>query len=429
MTPFRDSSTATPSRLSIVWWIVLGLAVVLYYFRFRIGAAGPEGITAVYLMSPDASAGACLMRGERLATCATAFPYPPLFALLAVPFTFLPMWAKNLAWYAVLVSATYGCFRICETLTIRAFAVTRNELAWLRAFSIVLTLKFVLSVFENHAYDAVVFFFILVGLYGLWENKTLPAASGLAAAVALKATPLLMLLYAAWLRKWKVFALGAGLCALLSLLPDLLFTANYPGHGFLWTWVVDVAVGGLLGTSPDAYGPLVWSVNFPNTFLNQSLKGSIFGIVHERLGADFAAHARMILYAVYLVYGLAVLALLLLSAKVEGALLWGASVILISMVLLSPVSSKSHFIVLLLPHMAIVAYLMKHREAWRAVVPLLCASFALNTLTSRVFMGRELSNQMMSLGCITLGTLLLLAAVAVIVFRSRGAVQPNEAVT
>ena len=415
MTPFRDSSAAMPSRSSIIWWAVLGLAVILYYFRFRIGSAGPEGITAMYLMSPDASAGACLMRGERLATCAPAFPYPPLFALLAVPFTFLPMWAKNLAWYGVLVGATFGCFRICETLTIRAFGVTRDELAWLRVFSIVLTLKFVLSVFENHAYDAVVFFFILVGLYGLSENKTFTAASGLAAAVALKATPLLMLLYALWLRKWKVFALGAGLCALLSLLPDLLFTANYPGHGFLWTWVVEVAVGGLLGTSPEAYGPLVMDVSV----LNQSLKGFVFGIVHERLGADFATHARMILYAVYLVYGLAVLAVLLLSAKIEGALLWGASVILISMLLLSPVSSKSHFVVLLLPHMAIVAYLIKHREAWRAVVPLLCASFALNTLTSRVFMGRQLSNQMLSLGCVTLGTLLLLAVVAVIVLQSR----------
>jgi hypothetical protein len=420
MTPSHGSSTAAPSRLSIVWWAVLGLAVVLYYFRFRIGTAGPEGITAVYLMSPDASAGACLMRGERLATCATGFPYPPLFALLAVPFTFLPMWAKNLAWYGVLVGATYGCFRICETLTIRAFGVTRGELAWLRAFSIVLTLKFVLSVFENHAYDAVVFFFVLVGLYGLSENKTFTAASGLAAAVALKATPLLMLLYALWLRKWKVFALGACLCALLSLLPDLFFTANYPGYGYLWTWVVDIAVGGLLGTTPDTYFPMTKDAHY----LNQSLKSVVLGMMDGRAGPDLAAHKRTIVHLVYLVYGVAVLAVLLLAAKVEGALLWGASVILISMVLLSPVSSKSHFVVLLLPHMAIVAYLIKHREARRAVVPLLCASFALNTLTSRVFMGRELSNHMLSAGCITLGTLLLLAVVAVIVLQSRKVVQP-----
>jgi hypothetical protein len=330
------------------------------------------------------------------------------------------MWARNVVWYGVLVSATYGCFRICEMLALTTFQVARAELFRLRLFSVLLSLKFVLSVFENQAYDALVFFFILAGLYGLSQNRTFAAATGLAAATALKPTPALMLLYALFLRKWKVFALGVGVWVALSLLPDVFFTPNQPGSGFLRTWIVDVAIGGLLGTSPEAYYPLSKDVSL----LNQSLKGFVFGIVHGRLGADFAAHARMILYVVYLVYGLAALAVLLLAAKVEGALLWGASVILISMLLLSPVSSKSHFVVLLLPHMAIVAYLIRHREAWRAVVPLLCTSFVLNTLTSKLFMGRELSNQMLSRGCITLGTLLLLAVVAVIVLQSRKAAKP-----
>jgi hypothetical protein len=265
-----------------------------------------------------------------------------------------------------------------------------------------------------------VFFFILVGLYGLSQNRTLAAATSLAAATALKPTPALMLLYALFLRKWKIFALSVGAWLALSLLPDVFFTPNKPGPGFLQTWIMDVAIGGLLGTSPDAYYPLLKDVGL----LNQSLKGFVFNIVHGRLDPEFAAHARRILYAVYLVYGLAALAVLLLAAKVEGALLWGASVILISMLLLSPVSSKSHFVVLLLPHMAITAYLIRHREAWRAVVPLLCASFALNTLTSKLFMGRELSNQMLASGCVTLGTLLLLAVVAVIVLQSRKAAKP-----
>ena len=295
----------------MIAWIALALAVVLYYFRFRVSTVSPEGMMSVYLMSADASAGACLMRGERLAACSTAFPYPPLFALLAVPFAFLPMWAKNLAWYSVLVGATYGCFRICETLTVKDLGATRDELMWLRVLSVLLTLRFVLAVFENHAYDVLVFFFVLVGLYGLSENKTFPAASGLAAAVALKATPLLMLLYALWLRKWKVFAWAAGLCALLSLLPDLFFTASYPGYGFLWTWITDVAIGGLLGTTPDTYFPLMKEVNY----LNQSLKSIVLAMMDGRVSPDLAAHKRTIVYLVYLLYGLAALAVLIRSAK------------------------------------------------------------------------------------------------------------------
>jgi hypothetical protein len=215
--------------------------------------------------------------------------------------------------------------------------------------------------------------------------------------------------------------LGVGLCALLSLLPDLFFTANYSGYGFLWTWIVDVAVGGLLGTTPDTYYPIMQEV----TYMNQSLKSVVLGMLDGRAGPELAAHKRTIVYFVYLVYGLAALAVLIRSVKAEGALLWGGSIVVISMVLLSPVSSKSHFVVLLLPHMAIMAYLIKHREARRVAVPLLCASFALNTLSSRAVIGRDLSIALQSFGCIAIGTLLLLAVVAVIVFRDRGVAKPR----
>jgi hypothetical protein len=386
--------------------------IVLYFFRF---AEYDWGMIPTF--SP---VGDCMMRGEHLATCAHAFPYPPLFALLMVPLTYLPMWARNVIWYGVLLSTTYGCFRICEFLAVKAFQVAREELFWLRLFSVLLSLKFVLSVFENQAYDSLVFFFMLVGLLGLSQNRNFAAATGLAAATALKPPPALMLLYALFLRKWKVFALGVGVWLVLSLLPDLFFTPQRPGPGYLQTWVIEVAIGGLLGTSPDAYYPLLKHVGL----LNQSLKNFVFNIMHGQSDADIAAHARMVLYGVYLAYGLVALAVLLLAARLENALLWGASVVLISMLLLSPVSSKSHFVVLLLPHMAIVAHLIRHREAWGAVVPILGASFALNTLTSKLFVGRELSNEMLSRGCITLGTLLLLAAVAVIVLQSRKAEKP-----
>ena len=411
MTEPRPLAAAPAPGYSRATWIVLGLAVVLYYFRFRVDTVVPDAMMSLYLMSPDASAGACLMKGERLAACSTAFPYPPLFALLTVPFTFLPMEARNIAWYAVLVAATYGCFRICEALVLAAFRVTREELTWVRVLSTLLSLKFVLSVLENQAYDVLVFFFILVGLQGLARDRTAAAASGLGTAVALKPTPLIMLAYALWLRNWKVFALGTGVCVLLSLLPDLLFRANYPGHGYLWTWVRDVAIGGVLGTTPDIYYPLMKEVNF----LNQSLKSLVFMTLD---GTGLAAHKRAILYGVYGVYAAVALAILIRSAKAEGALLWGASIGVISMVLLSPVSSKSHFVVLLLPHMAIVAYLVKHPEARRAVVPLLCASFFLNSLVTRHVVGRGLAILMQSYGCITFGTLLLLAAVAVAVNQS-----------
>jgi hypothetical protein len=420
MTPSHDSAGATPAaRYSILAWIVVGLALVLYYPQFSTGYGG----TAIFLLAGD-----CLLQGERLSACSPGYSYPPFFALFMVPLSILPLWAGKLGWYGVVIGATYGSFRICETLTVRAFELTQKDLVWVRLFTLVLSLKFMLAVFANQAYDVVVLFFLLVGLYGLSENKTLLGAFGLAAAAALKATPLLMLLYPLLHRKWKLFALGVALCAVLSFLPDVLFPPSPPNAGYLRTWLVGFAGGGLFGTRPEeGYAQFFQGADH----LNQSLKTFVYRLVDPRNlpWGDYTGQAQVILYGVYFIYCLAALAIILRSAKMAGVHLWGASVVVISMLMLSPISSKTHFIVLLLPHMAIVAYLLKHREAWALAVPLLCASFALNTLASRALLGRELSNWLLTYGSITIGTLLLLAVMAVIVFRSRVAAQPNKAVT
>jgi alpha-1,2-mannosyltransferase len=419
MAPPREPATAAGNagRYSLVTWAVLSLVIAGLYFSFSISYGG----TGIFLQAGD-----CMLRGEPLSKCSLGYAYPPFFALFMVPLSLLPYWAGNLAWYAVLIASTYGCFWICETLTIKAFGLTQRELFWVRLFTVILSLKFVLAVIGNQAYDGFVFFFLLVGLYGLSENRTFLSAFGLAVAAALKATPLLMLLYPLLLRKWGLFALGAALCVGLSFLPDLLLAPNDPNAGYLRTWLVEVAGGGLLGSRP-AEGYEIFFQG--STYFNQSLKASIYRLVDPRNvpWRDLSANAQTILYVVYAVYCLAALAIVLRAQKMEGAHLWAGSVVVISMLMLSPISSKSHFVVLLLPHMVITAYLLKHRELWTTAVPLVCASFLLNVLASRGPMGRALSVKAMTLGSITIATLLLLVVVAVIVVRRRGQPRPAAA--
>jgi hypothetical protein len=418
LTPTQDSAAAaSPGRYSAITWAVIGLALVLYYPTFSTGYGG----TAIFLLAGD-----CMLQGQPLAACSPGYSYPPLLAFFMIPLSLLPLWAGKLAWYGVVIATTYGCFRICESLTIGSFGVTRKELMWVRLFTVILSFKFVMAVFANQAYDSLVFFFLLVGLYGLSENRTFLGAFGLAAATALKATPLLMLLYPLLHRKWKLFALGVALCAGLSLLPDVLFPPSPPNAGYLRTWLEGFAGGGLFGTRPaEGYAQFFQG----SDHLNQSLKTFVYRLVDPRdlPWGDFTGQAQVILYAVYFVYCLTALAIILRSAKMEGAHLWGASVVVISMLMLSPISSKSHFVALLLPHMAIVAYLLKHREVWARAVPLLCASYVLNLLASRGVTGRALSAKMLSLGSITIATLLLLAVVAVIVFGRRKGPGPVSA--
>jgi hypothetical protein len=88
-----------------------------------------------------------------------------------------------------------------------------------------------------------------------------------------------------------------------------------------------------------------------------------------------------------------------------------ASVLLTGMVLLSPMSSKSHFIVLLLPNLLVLGALFRFPSLRKGGATLLGASFALNSLTSRSLVSDRLSDTFLSLGCITVGTIVLAMSV------------------
>lgn len=382
------------------------VAVCLYYFRFRMH---PDGMT----LYPNGAS--CLMRGEPLIACAPGFTYPPFFAFVMIPFTFLPLWGRILVWYVVSLMAAYGSYKVCEVLTAKAFHMTAGELPWLRLFSLALTIKLILSVFENQAYDGLVFFLVLVGLYGVANEKTILASVGFATATALKATPILFFVYLLFLRKWKILVLSIALFMMASLLPDVLFPSKDPQTSHFHRWIAEVGGGGLFGSRLELYPPFWQGANH----LNQSLRSFVFRIVDGREGADFSTDSRTFLYIVYVIYVVAAGSIVIRSAKLEASYVWGGSVVLISMLLLSPMSSKSHFVVLLLPYMTVVACLIKNKSMWKSALPLLAGSFLLNTLTAKTLIGRELSNRLLAMGCVTLGTLSLLAVIGLLVFRSR----------
>lgn len=407
----QSHSIGSFRRMSLPAWCSTTVAIAgfvgvcLYYFRFRMH---PDGM----ILYPNGAS--CLLQGEPLIACAPGFTYPPFFAFVMIPFTFLPLWGRIVAWYAVSLAAAYGSYKLCEVMIVKAFHLTSDELPWLRVLSLALTIKLILSVFENQAYDGLVFVLVLIGLFGVTHEKTFLASVGFATATALKATPILFFVYLLFLRKWKILALTVVLFLVASLLPDVLFPPKDPHTSHFQRWIAEVGGGGLFGSRLELYPPFWQGANH----LNQSLRSFVFRIVDGREGVDFSANNKTLLYIVYVIYTVAASMIVIRSAKLEGTYVWGGSVVLISMLLLSPMSSKSHFVVLLLPYMAVVACLIKNRQLWKATIPLLAGSFVLNSLTAKSLIGRELSNSLLAMGCVTLGTLLLLAVIAILVFRS-----------
>lgn len=387
--------------------LLILVIAVLYYPRFIKRPAG---------MTDFPFAANCMLHEEVMKTCAPIYTYPPVFAFFMIPFVPLPMGLRNVLWYAILVGATVASFRLCERLTLRTLPapLQGNELRAFRILALLLSLKFILSVFENQAYDVVVLLCVLVGLEGLTAGKDFRASAGFALGAALKATPLLFLPYLLLRRSWKPFLYCVVLYAGLSLLPDVFFTPKGASSGYFGAWLQEIAGGAFLKKA----GTQWWEgVNI----LNQALRTPVYRLT---LAAGAQNHFPAIIFAVHLAYILAVAALLVLSARIEKPHALDGSVLVVSMLLLSPMSSKSHFVVLMLPYAVSAAYLVAEPRLRRVGGILLGASFALNTLTSRGIIGDRLSTLALSAGCVAIGTLILLFFMGYVILDRRN--QPSR---
>lgn len=381
----------------------IGLVIfaVAYFHRF---AKDPTGVT----LYPDAAQ--CLLHHELIPQCAQAFTYPPAFAFMMIPFVPLPLWARNLIWYAVTWAALVIVWRGAVMLCLRLCGGgwSERELAILRVTSAILSLKFILAVFENQAYDLLALAFIVGGLCAIAGGRTAGAAS-LAVGAAIKATPLIFLPWLIITRRYVAAAVFVIVFAAASLLPDIVLPPANAAHGHLVTWVQGVAGASLR----NAVGPDTFAFWSGSNLLNHSLRGAVARLIDER--ADPALF-KAVLYATWLVFAAALGALLLKSPRrddftgVDGALL------LIGMLMLSPMTSRSHYVALLLPFMVLTAVAVKDRGARAVLVPLLALSFVLTTVSSNDLVGQRVTEWSYFYSLMPLGALVLMAGLGALVW-------------
>ncbi len=130
-------------------WLLMIVAAAAYYPRFVKLPAG---------METHPQAAACLWHGQVLQVCDPGFTYPPVFALVMLPFVPMPLLLRDLVWYGVTLAATLGVFKLSEHIAVKSLAapLMRAELFWLLLFALLLSAKLILAVFESQAYDALV---------------------------------------------------------------------------------------------------------------------------------------------------------------------------------------------------------------------------------------------------------------------------------
>jgi alpha-1,2-mannosyltransferase len=383
-------------------WIALVVASVAYYRRYL----SPQD--AGMLLYPQAAQ--CLIDNKIMQVCAGAFTYPPGFAFVMTPFAGMPMGLRLIVWYVITIGATVGAYKLSEKLAARLFVEPFGlvEQGWERILALVLSIKFALAVLENQAYDTLSLVFVMLGLAGLANRREAIGGAAIGLAAAIKATPLIFLPYLIVKRRFVAAATFTAAYLLLSFAPDIVFTPVGASEGYFAAWLHHIAGASLFNAEAAQFN--FWS---GANSLNHSLRGAVSLQINEVTQAGLF---KAVWYGVDLAFIALCAALIMLRKERPGLLAIDASILLIATLMLSPMTSRSHYVVLIVPYVTLSMVVLRDQATkWIGIV-VLAASFILLTATSNDVVGKAMSDWAYFHSFLVLGALSLLIYIAVIVW-------------
>jgi hypothetical protein len=325
---------------------------------------------------------------------------------------------QNLIWYALTLGGLVGCLTFSAQLAQRLSTVnwTPDERYWLYAIGTLVSLKFVFAAIASQNYDVIVVLLILVGLVLLAEDRRISSVwAGIAfgCAAALKATPLLFLPYLLFKRHYSAAGAMTVAVVVASTLPDLAFTYGRRASegSYLLAWLHQVATPALMGEIHDSPRTF-WGAMNSN---NNSLRGLVGMFI-----PDYVSSFKTTLYTVYAVYVLIVGFLIKRSYYSRPSLTIDGALLLISMLMLSPMSSESHYVALMLAVFSVTAIWLKGDAVLGQFVGyFLIVSFLLINAAARDIVGMTITTWAKDHRLLVIDVLLFLVPFAWFVFKSQ----------
>jgi hypothetical protein len=339
----------------------------------------------------------------------TPYLYPPLLAELLVPLAFLPLPMAAYLWFLINATALIAALRMSVKLALgnepktagasqdeksgkNPLAPRRSQQIFACSMSLLILLRFVLDNFDYGQVNLLVTALAVAHLYFWRQDKKVLAAVALAFAVGLKITPVLLVIFHIAKLRLKYAIACLGLIAALIMLSFLPFGSR-AGQAFdqFFNRTVNNGQGFNLAYSG-----------------NQSLQGA----VHRMLGRSEVENPSL---PESRAIAIGFLALAFIAAVVRKNELTASLPFYCLIVLLSPLSWKQHFVILLLPITFLVSQSMrKAAELIRNLSPAtLCLIFAVFNLTSPKIIGTAAAewsdeHSLVFAGALTLFIVLLL---------------------
>jgi hypothetical protein len=356
--PLSEAPVEAKSRPTFSW-----LPYVLVMIPIAIGMSWPAWRrSTVEWTTVFVEAARRLLKAENI-FWANRYVYPPFSAWAAIPFTWLSDKASRLAFYLLSLACLCLMTRLAWDLsggrTDRSSSKSAKAEHATFLLACAIAIKFALNALSHLQTDLVVDALLMLGLLALTQLRFIVAGICWGLSAAFKGPPLLMVVYLLWRKKFGAAIVMLAVAIGVNLLPNLVST---PAGGGLWLtqWINSYAKPFGRNDTPGN-----WYNNIRN---NQSIAGAVnrwIATTPTKDRAGVKATPRKPPPSPLMLKGVTMGANLAVFAFTLAALLIGSrktapphgiarqvlecSMFFMLTLLLSPMTSRTHFGILILP--------------------------------------------------------------------------------
>jgi hypothetical protein len=341
--------------------------------------------------------------------------YPPFFAFLNIPLTFLPEWLVIVLWaLASVVLLGWSMAAFYSGMTGRPFFSLPAKTRWVVCFfATLMTARFIILHLRFGQSNIFVLALVVLGLRWVTSNQRARGGVAIALSMVVKLTTLPFGFWFLARRSGRVL-LGMLLGGLLGVLLPALVIGFEKDVSYHREWIERVALSNAPGTGNWASnGNISLRAQADRFFLKVDAfqyKGRLYRVTLVELPLRMVG---LIGHLLMLCIGLAIgLYAVRFRDAPELVSQWGGFAFIFSLIPNFSTVAEIPHLVLLVPAYIYVVHLWHARKmTGRVFRGLVALSFIFTTLTTKTFCGEFLSRLLASLGCISWGMLLLSVAI------------------
>ncbi|MDT7542748.1 MAG: alpha,2-mannosyltransferase [Acidobacteriota bacterium] len=341
--------------------------------------------------------------------------YPPFFAFLNIPLVPLPIEAVIVLWaLASIALLGWSMAAFYSGLTGQPFFSLPVKTRWTVCFfSTLLTTRFIILHLRFGQSNIFVMALAVAGLTWLVRNRRVRGGALIALSIVVKLTTLPFAFWFFARRSSKVL-LGMFLGGLLGVMLPALVAGVKHDVDYHRDWIEKIARSNDSGTGNWANtGNISLRAQADRFFLNMDAfeyHGKLYRVTLVELSPMIVRLiGRLAMLSIALVIGLYAVRFRRAPELISE---WGGFAFVFSLIPnFTPVSEIPHLVLLLPAHIYVVHLWHVRQLKDRTFRTLVVLSFVFNTMTTNTVVGMYMSRLLTSLGCVSLGLLLLSSAI------------------